>query len=152
MDDVPKLVEHFLQQANRRHDRADRPVRGVSNAAMQRLLDYPWPGNVRELENAIEGAFALGVGEILQEDDLPRKIVLGRPELVPRPVSRTTAPPPMSIVEGGGTADLRSLRNATERRAIETALSECSGDKLAAAAQLGMSRSTFYRRLKELGL
>ncbi|MFM1873400.1 MAG: hypothetical protein RL398_2822 [Planctomycetota bacterium] len=152
MGDVPKLVEHFLQQANRRHDRADRPVRGVSNAAMQRLLDYPWPGNVRELENAIEGAFALGVGELLQEEDLPQKIVLGRPELVPRPVSRTTAPPPMSIVDDGGGADLRSLRNATERRAIESALAECSGDKLAAAAQLGMSRSTFYRRLKELGL
>ncbi len=160
MDDLPLLVDHFVRQANRRHDRLDHPVRGVSQAAMARMLAYPWPGNVRELENVIEGAFALGVGEVLQEEDLPRKIVLGQPELVPRPVQRRAG---RRRDEGGAVAeaaqgessamqDLRALRAAAERQAIAQALADHEGDKAAAAQQLGMSRSTFYRRLKDLDI
>ncbi len=160
MQDLPGLVEHFVRLANRRHDRLDRPVRGVSQAAMQRLLGYPWPGNVRELENVIEGAFALGVGEVLQEEDLPRKVVLGQPELVPRPVQQPrggrTAPArvevPAAAAEEVGAADLRTLRLQAEREAFVRALADCAGDKLAAAQHLGLSRSTFYRRLKDLDL
>ena len=155
MQDLPGLVEHFVRQANRRHDRLDSPVRGVSEAALRRMMAYPWPGNVRELENVIEGAFALGVGELLQEEDLPRKVALGEPELVPRPVQRgavgrsSTQTPPRGEEPAG---DMRSLRHAAERQAMLRALAECAGDKLAAAQHLGMSRSTFYRRYKELDL
>ena len=48
--------------------------------------------------------------------------------------------------------DIRGHRDAAEREAIESALRETRGDKIAAAKKLGMARSTFYRRLKELGI
>ena len=134
-------------------------VRGVSHGAMARLLAYPWPGNVRELENVIDRAFALGVGDILQEEDLPSHVLRGLPELVPTPVVRQAtapaapaAPAAPELEPPGAVPDLRSLRQDAERQAILRALREHGGDKIAAAHMLGMSRSTFYRRLKELGL
>jgi DNA-binding NtrC family response regulator len=102
---------------------------------------------VRELENVVERAFALGMGEVMQEADLPPHVVRGLPEL-----SSVPATEPSVRADGGSSADLRSQRDAAERRAILRALHEVAGDKLAAAQRLGMSRSTFYRRLKELGL
>jgi DNA-binding NtrC family response regulator len=147
LEDLPRLVEHFLECGNRRHDRLAQPVHAVSRGAMERLLGYPWPGNVRELENVVERAFALGMGEVMQEADLPPHVVRGLPEL-----SSVPATEPSVRADGGSSADLRSQRDAAERRAILRALHEVAGDKLAAAQRLGMSRSTFYRRLKELGL
>ncbi|MBL8727473.1 MAG: sigma-54-dependent Fis family transcriptional regulator [Planctomycetes bacterium] len=148
LEDLPRLVEHFVELGNRRHDRMAEPVRAVSRGAMERLLGYPWPGNVRELENVVERAFALGIGEVLQESDLPLHVVRGQPELVPGLGAESADP----AAAGGSTTDLRSQRDAAERRAILRALQDVAGDKLAAAQRLGMSRSTFYRRLKELGL
>ncbi len=157
IEDLPPLVDHFVQACNRRYDRLAQPVRGVSHGAMARLLADPWPGNVRELENVVERAFALGVGDVLQEIDLPRHVLRGTPELVPTPVVRSqvaaAAVPSAGIDLGGASApDLRSLRQAAERQAILNALRDHGDDKVAAAHGLGMSRSTFYRRLKELGL
>jgi DNA-binding NtrC family response regulator len=167
LDDLPLLVEHFLQHCNRRHDRLARPVRAVSRGAMERLAAYPWPGNVRELENVFERAFALGVGEVLQERDLPPHVLRGTPALGPSPVWRPPLPSPpangtvvpmLSVPPNGDgrcgatPADMRSQREAAERAALLQAIKDNHGDKVAAAAQLGMSRSTFYRRLKELGL
>jgi DNA-binding NtrC family response regulator len=152
--DLPRLVEHFLAAGNRKHDRHDRSIRAVSRGAMERLLAYPWPGNVRELENVVERAFALGVEGVLQIEDLPAHVVHGVPALGPTPVSR-----PQTASAGLGEraetpmpTDLRSQRDEVERQAILRAIRECDGDKAAAAQRLGMSRSTFYRRLKELGL
>jgi two-component system response regulator HydG len=148
IEDLPRLIEHFLQLGNRRHERTADPVRSVSRAAMERLLAYPWPGNVRELENVIERAFALGTGDVLQIEDLPEHVVRGTPGLVAVPMLVGDEPAPAVT----SLAELRSQREAAERRAILRALQELAGDKVAAAQQLGMSRSTFYRRLKELGL
>ena len=166
--DLPLLVEHFLSAGNRRHDRLDRPVRAVSRGALERMLAYPWPGNVRELENVIERAFALGVGEVLQEEDLPTHVLRGLPALGPTPVWQaavaapvmTDAPAaasvaPATVVEPAAASvpvDFRSQREAAERQLIAQALRDCGGDKAAAAQRLGLPRSTFYRRSKELGL
>jgi DNA-binding NtrC family response regulator len=151
--DIPLLVDHFLAAGNRKHDRLDRPVRAVSRGAMERLLAYPWPGNVRELENVFERAFALGVGDLLQEEDLPMQVRQGQPALGPTPVLRPIAAAgPAEKVEPPAGVDLRSQREAIEKQAILQALRECDGDKAVAAQKLGLSRSTFYRRWKELGL
>jgi DNA-binding NtrC family response regulator len=151
LSDIPLLAEHFLASCNRRHDRLDRPVRAVARGAMQRLLAYPWPGNVREMENVFERAFALGVGEMLQEEDLPTQVRQGLPALGPTPVQRQSGTGDERS-EGPTGADLRSQREAIEKQAIVQALRESHGDKVTAAQRLGLSRSTFYRRLKELGL
>ena len=142
--DLPLLADSFLAAANRRHDRIGRPVRAVSRGAMERMLAYSWPGNVRELENAIEHAFALGVGDVLQESDLPTSV--RRSQVVHAGAESG------SITESLTATDLRGQREAAERQAILMAMREVHDDKVAAAALLGMSRSTFYRRWKELGL
>ena len=151
VEDIPVLVAHFIQRANRRHRRDAHPVGGIAQAAIARLLAYPWPGNVRELENVIDRAFALGVGDLVQEEDLPAHVIHGQSVLGTtvagdpgrRVVAAAAAPPVL---------DLRTLREQAEREAILQALAGASGDKQLAARALGMSRSTFYRRWKELGL
>ena len=155
LTDLRILADYFLRVGNRRHERDERPVLGFSKGAMDRLMAYSWPGNVRELENVIEGALALDVGEIVRENDLPERIRKGSPGIGLRPVQRSAVAMPSGL-QGGGVvepaSDLRARRDAADRDAISQALRDTAGDKGAAAKQLGMARSTFYRRLKELGL
>jgi transcriptional regulator with PAS, ATPase and Fis domain len=83
-DDIPLLVEHFLERLTERHSNqngragdgrvAPVLVRGVANEAMAVLRAYHWPGNVRELENVIERLVVTGRHEIIQADDLPPEI------------------------------------------------------------------------------
>ena len=153
--DLRVVAEHFLEMGNRKHDRTEQPVRGFSKGAMECMEAYSWPGNVRELENVIEAAFALDVGEIVQLEDLPERMRGGAPRLRPRPVQRGSADvvmPEVTMPMPTPLGDIRGHRDAAEREAIESALRETRGDKIAAAKKLGMARSTFYRRLKELGL
>jgi DNA-binding NtrC family response regulator len=155
LTDLRILAEHFLKVGNRRHERGERPVLGFSKGAMNCMMAYSWPGNVRELENVIEGALALDVGEIVRETDLPERIRKGSPGIGLRPVQRSAVVMPSSP-QGVGvaepTSDLKARRDAADRDAITQALRDTGGDKGTAAKQLGMARSTFYRRLKELGL
>ena len=67
-EDVPLLIDHFLERFNRKFGKN---VAGVAPAALKVLLAYPWPGNVRELENALERAMILGDGEELALDAFP---------------------------------------------------------------------------------
>lgn len=153
LSDVRTLSEYFLREGNRRHERSERPVRGFSKGAMARMMAYSWPGNVRELENVIEGALALDVGEIVHESDLPERVRKGSPNLGPSPVQRSPRPNG-SVAKAAADpgTDLKARRDAADRDAIAQALGDTGGDKAAAAQTLGMARSTFYRRLKELGL
>src|SRR4029077_11507626 len=70
-DDVPLLIDHFLQAYCRKNNR---PVMAVTREAMDRLMAYEWPGNVRELENAIERAVVLSKGPSIGPENLPRPI------------------------------------------------------------------------------
>lgn len=123
-EDITALVAHFLRDLN---DRFGRRVREVSPDAMAMLLAYDFPGNVRELEHLLERAFALGARDVIDSSDLP---------------------------------DLRSRRTAGEESPLERAeretilktLSRTGGDKDAAARELGISRRTLYRRLRDFSL
>lgn len=122
-EDIPALVAHFLRELNNRFGRR---VRGVSAEAMENLLAYPFPGNVRELEHLLERALALGASDEIGIDDLP--------DLRPRRLGGAESP----------------LERA-ERETILEVLRRTSGDKEAAARELGISRRTLYRRLHEIG-
>lgn len=65
-------MEHFLQKYNDQH-RLN--IRGVTENALARLLEYPWPGNVRELENTMERAMILTRGERIESDSLPSEVL-----------------------------------------------------------------------------
>src|SRR5437667_2811038 len=67
-EDVPKLIDYFLDIYRRRFNR---PALDLSAAARQRLAEYAWPGNVRELRNCLERAAALSTGEVIEADQMP---------------------------------------------------------------------------------
>jgi len=131
-EDVPALVEHFL--AKYAADAGKRITR-IDQGALEYLLSYHWPGNVRELENVVHRSLLVAAGPELGVNDLP-------PDLkVPEGAS-----PPV-VVEGG----LRSLEEL-EKEAIRQALENFGGNLSDAARQLGIGRSTLYRKLEQYGL
>ena len=124
-EDIPLLVSSFLPAGRAA---AHKRVQGLDPAAMQRLMEHSWPGNVRELKNAIETAIVRCSGAVIGVDDLP--IELGRS------LARAETGP----VEW----DPRSH--------LLDALKRAGGNRSRAAALLGISRATLYRRLKEAGI
>jgi transcriptional regulator with PAS, ATPase and Fis domain len=127
--DVPNLAAWFLRRAC---DRRGVASAGISQAALDLLVAHSWPGNIRELEREMgRAALLLDDGQLLESQHL-------RPEIAER--------------HGASVAGTLAQRVAeTERHAIREALAEAA-DADAAAAALGVSRATLYRRIKKLGL
>jgi transcriptional regulator with PAS, ATPase and Fis domain len=130
-EDIPALVDHFLDQA-REHNGGRR--RSFSPLAMRALLEYSWPGNVRELENAVERARICSRGEVIEESALPAEIRGGKGS------SHRRATP-----AGGSTGE-------GEEERVREALIRSHGNREEAAALLGISRVTLWRRMKRLGV
>ncbi len=118
--DVEALLWHFIDEMNHR---GPRRVDGITRAAMDAIRSYAWPGNVRELRSAVEYAFIVGEGPVLDVRDLTPEV-------------RGDAP----------SGSVRSLADA-ERARIVAALGRHRGRKAAAAKELGISRSTLWRKL-----
>ncbi len=138
--DVILLAERVIEELNRRGGRA---IARISSAAAQLLVAYDWPGNVRELRNVLEYAFATGDGPVLSEVDLPAEL---RSSVESSPAGRRAA-------EGGGPPPSgRAHRLRPERALVELALARASGRRADAAAALGISRVTLWRRMRELGI
>ena len=129
LEDLPLLVEHFLQRAG---SELERPVEGVTPGAMDLLRSYNWPGNVRELENVIRGAAILCGGPQLDETDLPPR--LRRP----------------SVGTSAGT--LAERLAVVERQAIDEVLAEEDHNRTRAAARLGITRKTLLAKITAYGL
>ena len=132
-EDIPLLVAHFLKELA---DSANESVRGISPAALQRLLVYDWPGNVRELRNAIERALLLETTDRLQVGNLP-------PQLA------NLAPTPMD--PGASVQPVLSMQEA-EQQALVHALEASDRNMTKAAQVLNVNRTTLYRKLKKYGL
>ena len=119
-EDIPLLAKHFLNRFAGRHGK---PLQGFNTAAGEALVGYDWPGNVRELAHVIERAVLLSEGEEIFQRDLR-----------------------LPETESELSLDTMSLEQA-ERYLLRRALERTDGDAEAAARQLGLSRSAFYRRL-----
>lgn len=128
--DVELLARYFLRRFAAAYGR---PVRGFAPEALARLRAHTWPGNVRELEHAVERAVVLVDGAEIREADLS----LG-PEAEPLPHARTAL----------GTFDLEAI----EREVIREALAVHEGNVSRAAAALGLTRPSLYRRIAKYGL
>jgi two-component system response regulator AtoC len=131
-EDLLLLARHLLADMSQT---GLRQVTGFAPDALEAIERYPWPGNVRELRNAIEHAVALGDGPLVAKADLPAGVI-GR-RLQPEDENLIRVP-----------CDLASL----EKRAIEAALQEANGNKVKAAAVLGIGRTTLYTKMQEYGL
>ena len=79
-DDIPLLVRRFIREFAKLHDR---PFRGITTEAMQRLVEAPWPGNVRQLRNLIESMVVLAPGTEIRASDIPGDILEGAPTVLP---------------------------------------------------------------------
>jgi len=140
-EDIPLLVEHFIRRFNLRKGKN---ISSISPAALRYLMDYDFPGNVRELENIIEYAFVVCQGEEIFPEHLPREIVERSPDGKKTAEDENGEQGRWQNKEG---KDKKRLAEY-EREAILEALRRYQGNRGRAAAALGISRSTLWRKLK----
>jgi transcriptional regulator with PAS, ATPase and Fis domain len=140
LDDLPLLVEHFLDAWSRR---TSRPRKKLHPEAMASFYEWGWPGNVRELENEIERLCVLS-GEL---DVIP-------PELrAQHNGTRNGAATQLStLVQRGLATDLQTAVGALEKELIETGLRETRGNKSKLAEKLGVSRTTLIKKIRDYGI
>ena len=129
-EDIPLLVEHFIERFNCTQGKS---ITGVSTEAMAFFMAHDWPGNVRELENLIEHAFVLCDKGRIDLKCLPDDFITHAP------LSQTRA----------GMSD---ARRSVEAHAIREALLRTHGNRIAAARELGIHKSTLFRKIKTLGI
>jgi DNA-binding NtrC family response regulator len=132
-EDIPLLLDHFLALYARKYDRPAKPLPGPVRDA---LTGYDWPGNVRALRHAAERAVILSGGDAFTLEDFPIRM-------------ETTVVPSRLLEEEPG--DDLNLDRA-ERRLIERALKKNGYNISGAAAELGLTRGTLYRRMEKHGL
>lgn len=137
-DDIPLLLDHYLGLYARKYGK-DTPA--LDTATIQALVDYDWPGNVRALRHAVERAVILsGDGALTIED-----FSIRRPEPAPMRVERA------AVIETAPVdADMNLER--VERRMVEAALKKHGYNISSAAAELGLTRASLYRRMEKHGL
>ena len=129
--DLLALITYFVQKLAAR---TGKPVVGVADDAVRKLVAYDWPGNVRELQNSLERAMALGGGNQITLDELPDKIRHYRVD---------------ATVAASGTPDELITLDEIERRYIRQVLLATRNNKTSAARILGIDRRSLYRRLHE---
>jgi transcriptional regulator with PAS, ATPase and Fis domain len=134
-EDILLLAEHFRAQ------RATIPGMLFSGEVQQILRRYPWPGNVRELENVVEYAVTMARGPVINVAALPSRLREGAP----------AKPAPAAADGSGPLTPVESLLEAELRRGLAL---YGPGDRAATrmARELGLSRATVYRRMREFGL
>jgi DNA-binding NtrC family response regulator len=147
-EDIGLLASYFLERAAARAGRDGLEFSPEARALLER---YDYPGNVRELENAIEHAVAVSDGRRLLPSDLPS--ALRAPRLLPRQggASRPEPSPAAGRGPGADPRDTWSLADV-EREHILRVLRLHDGNSTAAARQLGISRTTLWRKLREYGI
>ncbi len=128
-EDIPLLVDHFVAKFNQLQGK---DVHGVSDEALAQLMAHDFPGNVRELENVLERAFVLCRCGIIELQHLPAEL--------------------RGNATAEAAADSQSSLRECERRLLIDALDRHHGNRTAAARELSMHPSTFYRKAKALGV
>ena len=132
MEDIPLLAERFIGKMNRIRGKV---VRGLSQKALELLMAHDYPGNIRELENLIEHAFIL-----CSEGDIePRHLPAWLSDLS----GKARNPEP---------GQDKNPVAAAERRYLVETLARHGQNREAAAKALGMHKTTFYRKMKKLGI
>lgn len=125
-EDVLPLVKHFIKHLALLHDK---PVEGVTPQALRVLMAHDYPGNIRELQNIVEHGFVLTNTPLIDVEHLPGWLV--------------------DTDEGGVYAE--NLDDC-EKRVIRAALQRHEGNRLAAAQELNIHKSTLYRKMRRLGI
>ena len=131
-EDIPLLCDRIIARMNRRQGRA---VAGISQEALALLMSYDYPGNIRELENIIEHAFILCADEMIATSHLPEYL---------RPI-----PTDVCAIDGG---TIKAVKRSVEAQTILDALHRNHYNRQAAARDLGIHKSTLFRKIKTLDI
>jgi len=146
-EDIPLLIEHFLDRAARE---INTPRRPISRLAIDRLIRYAFPGNVRELRNLIERACILAAESEIGPEDFPIVSVEGEDGEAATGESRKLLECVETRMQAEGVSlDLRAELEAIERELICRALESAEGVQAEAARRLGLSRSDLAYKLKK---
>jgi two-component system, NtrC family, response regulator AtoC len=134
-EDIPLLLEHFLDRFNRKFAKN---TAGLEPAALKAVLGYHWPGNVRELENAMERAMILSEGDELQLTSFPAQLQRGAGGFARR----------------AGDADLSIKRRmaSLEAELIERALEQTGGNRTHACRLLEISHRALLYKMRDYGI
>ncbi|MEO5603616.1 MAG: sigma-54 dependent transcriptional regulator [Cyclobacteriaceae bacterium] len=128
-EDIPLLATHFLKHYAEKYQKG---VNKISEAAITRMHKHPWPGNIRELQHAIERAVILSNGHVLQPEDFNFTASGGKDD---------------------GQINLEQFNlEEVEKLLIRKVLKKYNGNITQAASELGLTRSSLYRRLEKYGL
>ncbi|HOO55787.1 MAG TPA: sigma 54-interacting transcriptional regulator [bacterium] len=128
-EDIPLLVDHFIQRFNRLKEK---DIAGVSDRALLVLMRHDYPGNIRELENIIEHAFVMCRAGLIELEHLPRQLV---GEI-----------PPATFSTGAVSLD------ENEAMFLTTALERNQWNVAATSKELGLHRTTLWRKIKKFGI
>jgi Nif-specific regulatory protein len=147
LEDLPKLVEHFVAKFNRT---TGKQVRGFDPSAIGALTAYSWPGNVRELENVVERAIIVARSADVTASDLD----FGQRAQRMQAAGTTPqgAPAQLAPATGSGPKPLQARLQEQEKNEIVAAIERERGSIAGAARALGINRSTLYYRLRKHGL
>jgi len=146
MEDLEALAKHFVVKIGKRTGKA----LILSQDSINQLGRYEWPGNVRELENALEYAVTFCNGQFIQPEHLPTELANLKPE-DPQPLfSRSRRLPKFVKANLDLSIDLEV--EMMERDLILEKLKETQWNKVQTAKELGMGRTTLYRKLNKYGL
>ena len=135
-EDIPLLVEHFIKDSNRKFGKS---IMGISEKALDILMNYNWPGNVRELEHVIQRAAVLCEEEIIQAKHIDSKI--------------SNIEDTLRIEVPDNYYDLKKILNESkesiEKQLIEKALEVTNNNKTEAAELLGISYRALMYKINE---
>ena len=129
LDDLPLLIDSFIENNARKYKK---PIRKISKSALKRLQEYNWPGNVRELQHAVERAVIMSDGEVLEAEDFFLNV---------------------THKDKDGLLDLDDYNlEQVEKRVIQRVIEMRQGNVSQAAKDLGLTRTSLYRRMEKHGL
>jgi transcriptional regulator with PAS, ATPase and Fis domain len=134
LDDIPALTEAILEDLRSQHE--------LAPAAMSILAQHAWPGNIRELRNVLERAALLSDDLLLTPGDIRAAIGTLVPVTSPR----------SSLSPASNDQTYSEARQHFDRELIQAKLAQCAGNVVLAARQLGLGRSTLYKKMAALGI
>ena len=131
LEDIPLLADHFLRHYSEKYNKG---VSKISDAAMTRMQKHNWPGNIRELQHALERAVIMGNSQVLQPEDF------------------NFTNPHQNQADGDNVMLDQFKLEDVEKILIRKVLKRYNGNITQAASELGLTRSSLYRRLEKYGL
>jgi two-component system response regulator AtoC len=134
-EDIPLLVNHFIERFNKR---LQKEITGIRPNALHALMEYPWPGNVRELENVVERIMVLTDRLEIHKDELPEEV--------------GTRPSATGDVWPTDSMSLKENTRVIEKALIQKALRETNNNRTHAAKLLEISHPTLLSKMKAYGI